>query len=72
VEKQLHGPLEGMPTHQIAVSHKIRIVDVTHVPVVPFHDVNFHRAALSSLKFPSAGGGSTSQELATNGIRLSA
>jgi len=37
----------------------IRIVDVTHVPVVPFNDVRFHRGQLLlSQKFPSAGGGS--------------
>ena len=42
VEKQLHDPLEVMSTHQIAVSHTIRIVDVTHVLVVPFHNVRFH------------------------------
>jgi len=33
-----------MLTHQIAVGHMIRTVDITHVLVVPFHDVRFHRA----------------------------
>ena len=33
-----------MSTHQIAVSDTIRIVNVTHVLVVPFHDVRYHRA----------------------------
>ena len=37
MEKQFRGPLEGTSTHGIAVSHKIRIVDVTHVLVVAFH-----------------------------------
>jgi hypothetical protein len=41
VEKQFHVPLEGTLTHQIAVGHIIRIVDVIHVPVLPFHDM-FH------------------------------
>ena len=27
----------------MAVGHMIRIVNVTHVLVVPFHDVRFHR-----------------------------
>jgi hypothetical protein len=42
VEKQFHGSLEGALTHQIAVSHMISIVDITHVPVVLFHDMRFH------------------------------
>ena len=40
--KQFSGPLEGMSTHRIAVSHMIRIVNVTHVLAVPFHNVRFH------------------------------
>ena len=47
-----------MSTHRKAVTHTIRIVDVTHVPVVPFHDVRFHGAVALSQKFPSSGGGS--------------
>jgi hypothetical protein len=42
VEKQFRGPLEGTFMHRKAVSHMIKTVDVTHVPVVPFHDVRFH------------------------------
>jgi hypothetical protein len=37
--KTIFGPLEGTPTHQIGFGHSVRIVDVTHVPVLPFHDV---------------------------------
>ena len=33
-----------LKVRQIAVSHTIRIVDVTHVPVVPFHIVRFQGA----------------------------
>ena len=42
--KHFGGPLEGMSAHRIAISHMIRIVAVTHVSVVPFHDVRFHGA----------------------------
>jgi len=42
VEKQFRGPLEGTSTHHIAISHTIRTVNITHVPVVLFHDVRFH------------------------------
>ena len=58
MEKQFRGSLEGMSTHQIAVGHTIRIVDVTHVQVVLFHDVRFHGVVGVIKKFPSAGGGS--------------
>jgi hypothetical protein len=40
--KTISWLLEGMSTHRIAVSHKIRMVDITHVPAVPLHDVTFH------------------------------
>jgi len=44
VEKQFCGPLEDTLSHRIAVGHTISIVDITCVPVVPFHGVRFHRA----------------------------
>ena len=44
MEKKLCGVLEGTSTHRIVVSHTIRIVNLTHVPVVMFHDVRFHGA----------------------------
>jgi hypothetical protein len=43
MEKEFRVPLEGMSNHQIAVGHTIRIVDITPVPVVSFHNVRFHR-----------------------------
>jgi hypothetical protein len=42
--KTICGPLEGMLAHQIAVGHMIRIVDITHVAILPFH-VRFHGMA---------------------------
>ena len=42
MEKQFHGPLEGMSTHRMTVGHTIRIVDITHVPVLLIHSVRFH------------------------------
>jgi hypothetical protein len=42
--KTVFGPLGATSTHWIAVGHTIRIVNVTHVPVLPFHDVRFHGA----------------------------
>jgi len=44
MDKHFHVPLEGASTHGIVVRHMIRIVSVTHVLVVPFHDVTFHGA----------------------------
>ena len=44
MEKQFCVSLEGTSTHQIAVGHTIRIVDVPHVLMVPLHDVRFHGA----------------------------
>ena len=43
--KTIFGSLEGTFTHRKAVSHMIRIVDTTHVPILPFHDVRFHGMA---------------------------
>jgi hypothetical protein len=43
VEKQFHGPLEVTSTDRKAVGHTVRIVDVTLVLVMLFHDVRFHR-----------------------------
>ena len=57
MEKQVCGPLEGTLIHGIAVRHMIRIVSVTHVPVLPFHGVGFHMM-VAVKKFPSAAGGS--------------
>ena len=53
MEKQFFGPLDGTLGHQIAVGHTIRIVDVTLVPVVPFHIVKFHRvvAVITKISF---------------------
>jgi hypothetical protein len=47
--------LKVRSTHQIAVSHMIRTVDITHVPVVPFHDVRFHTvdAVVTKISFCS-------------------
>jgi hypothetical protein len=42
VEKQFRGPLEVTSTHWVAVSHTIRNVDVTHMPVIPCHDLRLH------------------------------
>jgi len=50
VEKQFHVPLEGTFTHRIAVGHMIRIADVTHVLVLPFHDMRFHRVVAVATK----------------------
>jgi len=58
MEKQFCVPLQGVSTHQIAVGHMIRIVNVTPVPVVFFHDRGFMGQLLFSQKLPSTGGGS--------------
>ena len=50
-KKQFHGPLEVTLILQRAVSHTIRIVYVTHVPVVPFHDVRFRGAVVTKISF---------------------
>jgi hypothetical protein len=45
--------LKVRSTHRIAVSHMIRTVNITHVLVVPFHDVRFHRvyAVVTKISF---------------------
>jgi len=42
-----------MSTHQIAVDHMIRIVDIPQVLIVPLHDVRFHRtvAVITKISF---------------------
>ena len=50
--------LKVRSTHRIAVSHMIRTVNITHVLVVPFHDVRFHTVDAVVTNFPSARGGS--------------
>jgi len=54
---RIHGSLEGKSTYQIVVGHMIRIVDVTHVLVVLFHNVKFHGVVAV---VTTAGGGSMS------------
>jgi len=51
--KQCRGPLEVTSTRRIAVGHTIRIVDLTHVLVVLFRDVRFHRtvAVVTKISF---------------------
>jgi hypothetical protein len=52
VEKQFNGPLEGTSTHGIAVGHTVRNVDVTHVPVIPCHDLRLHGSFAVITKIP--------------------
>ena len=58
MEKQVNSPLEVMLTDRVGVRHMIRIIDITHVPVMLCHDVRLHRAVAVATKVPSGGGGS--------------
>ena len=52
MEKQFRGPLQGTSTHRIAVGHMVRNVDVTHVPVIPCHDLSLHSSFAVITKIP--------------------
>jgi hypothetical protein len=51
--KRVCRPLEIMSTDQVVISHMVKIVDITHVPVISFDDVGLHRvvAVITKITF---------------------